>query len=95
MLPIKEEQYQDQTQHLELTRDLAERFNSRYGDTFVVPKGYKAKAGAKIMSLIEPTKKMSKSDENPKAYISLLDDINVIKNKIYSQKSNANYCGKI
>ena len=56
---------QDQTQHLELTRDLAERFNGRYGDTFVVPTGYKAKAGAKIMSLIDPTKKMSKSDENP------------------------------
>jgi len=73
---------QDQTQHLELARDLANRFNNRYGDTFVVPEGYKAKAGAKIMSLIEPTKKMSKSDENPKAYISLLDDINVIKNKI-------------
>jgi tryptophanyl-tRNA synthetase len=73
---------QDQTQHLELTRDLAERFNSRYGETFVIPQGYKAKAGAKIMSLIDPTKKMSKSDENPKAYISLLDDINVIRNKI-------------
>lgn len=73
---------QDQTQHLELTRDLAERFNTRYGETFVIPNGYKAKAGAKIMSLIEPTKKMSKSDENPKAYISLLDDINVIRNKI-------------
>lgn len=73
---------QDQTQHLELTRDLADRFNNRYGETFVVPNGYKAKAGAKIMSLIDPTKKMSKSDENPKAYISLLDDINVIKNKI-------------
>ena len=73
---------QDQTQHLELTRDLATRFNNRYGETFVIPEGFKAKAGAKIMSLIEPTKKMSKSDENPKAYISLLDDINVIKNKI-------------
>ena len=75
---------QDQTQHLELTRDLAERFNSRYGETFVVPKGYKAKAGAKIMSLIEPTKKMSKSDENPKSYISLLDELPVIVKKIKS-----------
>lgn len=73
---------QDQTQHLELTRNLAERFNNRYGETFIIPNGYKAKAGAKIMSLIEPTKKMSKSDENPKAYVSLLDDINVIRNKI-------------
>ena len=75
---------QDQTQHLELTRDLATRFNNRYGDTFVIPQGYKAKTGAKIMSLADPSKKMSKSDENPKAYISLLDDINVIKNKIKS-----------
>ena len=73
---------QDQTQHLELTRNLAERFNKRYGDTFTIPEGYQAKSGAKIMSLVDPSKKMSKSDENPKAYISLLDDINVIKNKI-------------
>ncbi len=74
----------DQKQHLELTRDLAERFNNKYGETFVVPKPYIAKDGAKIMSLCEPTKKMSKSDSNPKAYISLLDDINVIKKKIKS-----------
>ncbi len=74
----------DQKQHLELTRDLAERFNNKYGETFVVPKPYIAKDGAKIMSLCEPTKKMSKSDPNPKAYISLLDDINVIKKKIKS-----------
>ena len=75
---------QDQKQHLELTRDLAERFNQRYGETFVVPEPYVSKAGAKIMSLTEPTKKMSKSDPNPKAYISLLDDINIIKKKIRS-----------
>jgi tryptophanyl-tRNA synthetase len=73
---------EDQRQHLELTRDLADRFNNRYGDTFVVPKGYKAKAGAKIMSLIDPTKKMSKSEENPQGTIILLDDINVIRKKI-------------
>lgn len=73
---------QDQTQHLEITKVLAERFNNRYGETFVLPEGYKPKAGAKIMSLIEPTKKMSKSDSNPKAYVSLLDEPNVIKNKI-------------
>ena len=74
----------DQKQHLELTRDLAIRFNSKYQDTFVVPEPYIPEAGAKIMSLIEPTKKMSKSDPNPKAYISLLDDINIVKKKIKS-----------
>lgn len=74
----------DQKQHLELTRSIAERFNQKYGDTFVVPEPYIAKAGQKIMSLVNPTKKMSKSDDNPKAYIALLDDINVIKNKIKS-----------
>lgn len=74
----------DQKQHLELTRDLAERFNSRYGDTFVVPQPYIAEAGAKIMSLTDPTKKMSKSDPNPKSFIALLDDINIIKKKIKS-----------
>lgn len=75
---------QDQKQHLELTRDLAIRFNNKYGETFVVPKPYIPEAGAKIMSLTEPTKKMSKSDPNPKAYIALLDDINIIKKKIKS-----------
>ena len=75
---------QDQKQHLELTRTLAERFNNRYGETFVVPEPYIAGAGAKIMSLTDPTKKMSKSDENPKSFITLLDDINVIKKKIKS-----------
>ena len=75
---------QDQKQHLELTRDLAMRFNQRYGETFVVPEPFVSKSGAKIMSLTEPTKKMSKSDPNPKAFISMLDDINVIKKKIKS-----------
>ncbi len=74
----------DQKQHLELTRDLAERFNTRYGETFVVPEPFISEAGAKIMSLTDPTKKMSKSDENPKSYIALLDDINIIKKKIKS-----------
>ena len=74
----------DQQQHLEITRTLAQRFNQRYGDTFVVPKPLVAKKGAKIMSLSDPTKKMSKSDPNPKAYISLLDDVNIIKKRIKS-----------
>ena len=75
---------QDQKQHLEMTRNLAERFNAKYGDTFVVPEGYMSKNAAKIMSLTDPTKKMSKSDDNPKSYISMLDDINVAKKKIKS-----------
>lgn len=74
----------DQKQHLELTRDLANRFNQKYGDTFTIPEPFIAQTGAKIMSLVDPTKKMSKSDPNPKAYISLLDDINIIKKKIKS-----------
>lgn len=72
----------DQKQHLEITREIASRFNNIYGDVFTVPEPYIGKVGAKIMSLQEPTKKMSKSDENPNGYISLLDDLNVVKNKI-------------
>lgn len=72
----------DQKQHLEITREIADRFNNIYGDVFTVPEPYIGKVGAKIMSLQEPTKKMSKSDENPNGYISLLDDLNVVKNKI-------------
>ena len=75
---------QDQKQHLELTRNLAERFNQKYGDTFTIPEPYIAKDGAKIMSLQDPTKKMSKSDPNPKGYIALLDEPNVIAKKIMS-----------
>jgi len=73
---------EDQKQHVEITRDIAERFNSKYGDTFVVPEPYIIKNGAKIMSLQDPSRKMSKSDPNPKGYITLLDDINEAKNKI-------------
>jgi len=72
----------DQTQHLELTRDLAIRFNHRFGDTFVVPEGHFTEVGARIMSLIDGKKKMSKSDPNPGAYISLLDEPDVVRKKI-------------
>ena len=71
----------DQMQHLELTRDIAQRFNSIYGDVFTVPEPYIGKVGAKIMSLQEPTKKMSKSDENPNASIYLMDDPDTIMRK--------------
>jgi len=71
----------DQKQHLELTRDIAQRFNSIYGDVFTIPEPYIGKQGARIMSLQEPTKKMSKSDENPNASIYLLDDPDTIMRK--------------
>ncbi len=64
----------DQKQHLEITRDIAQRFNAIYGDVFTIPEAYIPKSGAKIMSLQEPEKKMSKSDENANATIRLLDD---------------------
>lgn len=71
----------DQMQHLELTRDIANRFNNIYGDVFTVPEAYIGKAGARIMSLQDPSKKMSKSDENPNASIYLLDDTDTIIRK--------------
>ena len=71
----------DQMQHLELTRDLAVRFNNIYGDVFTVPEPYIGKSGAKIMSLQDPMKKMSKSDENPNGSIYLMDDPDTIIRK--------------
>lgn len=71
----------DQKQHLEITRDIAERFNNIYGDVFTIPEPYIGKKGAKIMSLQEPSKKMSKSDENANATILLLDDTDTIIRK--------------
>ena len=74
----------DQKQHLELARDIAERFNGLYGDTFRIPAPYIGKKGAKILSLQEPEKKMSKSDPNQKSFISLTDPADVIAKKIKS-----------
>ena len=74
----------DQKQHVELTRDLAERFNHRYGDTFTVPEPLVAKVGAKVYSLQDPRKKMSKSEDNPKGTIDLLDEPSVARKKIMS-----------
>ncbi len=71
----------DQMQHLEITRDIAQRFNAIYGDVFTIPEAYIGKAGAKIMSLQNPQKKMSKSDENPNASIYLMDEPDVILRK--------------
>ncbi|MGD6792880.1 tryptophan--tRNA ligase [Metabacillus indicus] len=80
LVPVGE----DQKQHLELTRDLAERFNKKYNDIFTIPEVRIPKIGARIMSLADPTKKMSKSDPNQKAFITLLDDPKVIEKKIKS-----------
>ncbi len=78
LVPVGE----DQKQHLELARDLAARFNNRYSDTFTIPEPYIQKETARVMSLQEPTKKMSKSDENENAYILLIDDEATIRRKI-------------
>jgi tryptophanyl-tRNA synthetase len=78
LVPVGE----DQKQHLELARDLAQRFNNRYSETFKVPEPYIAEFGARIMSLQEPTKKMSKSDENENAYILMTDSPDDIRRKI-------------
>ena len=75
---------QDQKQHVELTRHLAERFNNRYSETFVVPQPLETKVGKKIFSLQDPTKKMSKSETDAKGTIDLLDDPAVARKKIMS-----------
>lgn len=71
----------DQKQHLELARNVAQRFNQRYGDFFTIPEPYIPEIGAKVMSLQDPTKKMSKSDENPNSVILILDDKDTIIRK--------------
>lgn len=75
---------EDQKQHVELTRDIAERMNNRYGDLFKVPEPLIAKVGARIMSLTDPSKKMSKSDDNNKGCVYLLDPLPVARKKIMS-----------
>jgi tryptophanyl-tRNA synthetase len=80
LVPVGE----DQKQHMELTRDLAERFNRKYGDVLTIPGVRIPEVGARIMSLQEPTKKMSKSDPNKKSFITPLDDIKQIEKKIKS-----------
>ena len=84
---------EDQKQHVELTRDLAIRFNNKYGETFTVPEPVVAKVGARIMSLQDPYRKMSKSDETNKGCIYLLDDLKVARKKIMSAVTDS--VGKI
>ena len=80
LVPVGE----DQKQHLELTRDLAERFNKKYAEIFTIPEVRIPKVGARIMSLQDPMKKMSKSDSNQKGFISMLDEPKQIEKKIKS-----------
>ena len=82
----------DQRQHLELARNVAERFNSHYSPTFTVPEGYFPKQGAKVMNLQEPDKKMSKSDDNANSYILLLDSPEVIMRKIKRAVTDSDNC---
>jgi len=82
----------DQKQHLEITRDIAQRFNGIYGDVFTVPEPYIGKIGAKIMSLQEPDKKMSKSDENPNASVMLMDDPDTIIRKFKRAVTDSEAC---
>ena len=82
----------DQMQHLEICRDIAMRFNNIYGPTFTIPEAYIGKVGAKIMSLQDPLKKMSKSDENPNASIYLMDDPDTIRRKFKRAVTDSEAC---
>ena len=82
----------DQLQHLEITRDIAQRFNAIYGDVFTIPEPYLGKTGAKIMSLQEPEKKMSKSDENTNASVYLMDDPDTVMRKFKRAVTDSEGC---
>ena len=82
----------DQMQHLELTRDVAQRFNGVFGDVFTVPEPYIGKVGAKVMSLQDPARKMSKSDENPNGSIYLMDDKDTIIRKFKRAVTDSEAC---
>ncbi|MFC7393096.1 tryptophan--tRNA ligase [Scopulibacillus cellulosilyticus] len=85
LVPVGE----DQKQHMELTRNLAERFNKKYNDIFTIPEVSIPKVGARIMSLVDPTKKMSKSAENQKSFILMIDDEKQITKKIKSATTDS------
>lgn len=84
----------DQKQHLELARNIAERFNGLYGNVFTVPEPYIPKVSAKVMSLSDPEKKMSKSDENQNSFITLLDDRDTIIRKFKRAVTDSDTCVK-
>ena len=81
----------DQRQHVELTRDVAERFNSRYGPTFTVPKAVIPKAGARVMDLQDPTRKMSKSEDSPQGTILILEDLSSVTKKVKRAVTSTDY----
>ncbi len=81
---------EDQRQHVELARDIAKRFNNQFGETFKIPQAVIRKEGARIMALLDPTKKMSKSDENQNNCVALLDDIETVKKKIARAVTDSN-----
>jgi tryptophanyl-tRNA synthetase len=82
----------DQKQHLEIARDIAIRFNNIYGDVFTVPDTYIPKTGARVRSLQDPTKKMSKSDENPNAWVAILDDKDTVIRKFKRAVTDSEAC---
>ena len=82
----------DQKQHLEITRDIAQRFNGAYGNVFTVPEAYIPKSGARVMSLQDPAKQMSKSDPNPKGTVYLTDTPDVIMKKFKSAVTDSDMC---
>jgi tryptophanyl-tRNA synthetase len=84
----------DQKQHLELARNIAQRFNSKYGETFTLPEAYIPETGNRVMSLQEPAKKMSKSDDNPNAVIYILDEPDVIIRKFKRAVTDSESCVK-
>lgn len=84
----------DQKQHVELTRDIAIRFNKKYGETFKVPNPLVTEVGTKIMDLVDPTKKMSKTEDNPKGVICLLDSPEVVRKKIMGATTDSEVCVK-
>ena len=85
LVPVGE----DQRQHLELCRDLAGRFNQKYSETFTIPEPFVPQTGARIMSLADPTRKMSKSDNNQKATVFILDEPEQIKKKVGSSVTDS------
>ncbi len=85
----------DQKQHLEIARDIAVRFNNKYGDVFTIPEPYIPKTGARVMSLQNPSKKMSKSDENPNAWVAILDDRDTIIRKFKRAVTDSDSCIKM
>lgn len=85
----------DQKQHLEIARDIALRFNRLYGDVFTVPEPYIPKTGARVMSLQDPEKKMSKSDDNVNSYVAILDDKDTVIRKFKRAVTDSDNCVKV